>query len=105
MQRLCLQNILKLDCCIGIIGGKPKHSLYFVGFQGEKPDPEDLSALSKQQFIPLKLPMNERKCTSNPNPEVLPPRVPQMSSCCIWTLTTASLWRTCRRSTFLWRWV
>lgn len=29
------QNILKLDCCIGIIGGKPKHSLYFVGFQGE----------------------------------------------------------------------
>lgn len=32
----CLQNILKLDCCIGIIGGKPKHSLYFVGFQGEK---------------------------------------------------------------------
>lgn len=30
-----LQNILKLDCCIGIIGGKPKHSLYFVGFQGE----------------------------------------------------------------------
>lgn len=35
---LCLQNILKLDCCIGIIGGKPKHSLYFVGFQGEKRD-------------------------------------------------------------------
>lgn len=35
---LCLQNILKLDCCIGIIGGKPKHSLYFVGFQGERRD-------------------------------------------------------------------
>lgn len=30
-----LQNILQLDCCIGIIGGKPKHSLYFIGFQGE----------------------------------------------------------------------
>lgn len=30
-----LQNILKLDCCIGVIGGKPKHSLYFIGFQGE----------------------------------------------------------------------
>lgn len=30
------QNILKLECCIGIIGGKPKHSLYFIGFQGEK---------------------------------------------------------------------
>lgn len=33
------QNILKLECCIGIIGGKPKHSLYFVGFQGEKQPP------------------------------------------------------------------
>lgn len=31
----CFQSILKLDCCIGIIGGKPKHSLYFIGFQGE----------------------------------------------------------------------
>lgn len=29
------QNILKLECCIGIIGGKPKHSLYFMGFQGK----------------------------------------------------------------------
>ena len=28
------QNLLSLDHCIGIIGGKPKHSVYFVGFQG-----------------------------------------------------------------------
>jgi cysteine protease ATG4 len=31
----CLTALLTLDNCIGIIGGRPKHSLYFVGFQGK----------------------------------------------------------------------
>lgn len=29
-----LKSLLGTDYCIGIIGGRPKHSLYFVGFQG-----------------------------------------------------------------------
>ena len=31
-----IQSLLALDHCVGIIGGKPKHSVYFVGFQDDK---------------------------------------------------------------------
>lgn len=32
----CVQSMLAHDSCIGVIGGRPKHSLYFVGWQDDK---------------------------------------------------------------------
>ncbi|XP_065905122.1 cysteine protease ATG4D-like [Dysidea avara] len=32
----CIKALLAMDHCIGIIGGRPKHSVYFVGFQESK---------------------------------------------------------------------
>lgn len=30
-----LKRFFQMDICIGMIGGKPKHSLYFIGYQGK----------------------------------------------------------------------
>lgn len=32
----CIKNLMAQETCIGMIGGKPKHSLYFIGWQGEQ---------------------------------------------------------------------
>lgn len=46
----CLKGLLSLEQCIGIIGGKPKHSQYFIGWQGNSPS---FASLHCQPYMTL----------------------------------------------------
>lgn len=88
-----LQKLLTLHCCIGIIGGKPKHSLFFIGFQGLW-----CSAYHNQNILWSGLISLSTYLSS------FDLNIRKMTSCCSWTHTTVSLQWTQQRRTFPWRW-
>jgi len=86
----CIKNLLTLECCIGIIGGKPKHSLYFIGFQDD--DLIHLDPHRLQSKVDMNVPDFNAESYHCPNPRKVNLKKLDPSCCIGFYLRTRDEW-------------